>query len=99
MGPEVPAVAGWGVYACIKPKEVQDLEVRSGADERVLSQAVQGEVRERGGPADALREEVSREGRRAEGIVVEVVIGNERQFNNGIKGYCWLKCERNWAGG
>ena len=59
MGPEVPAVAGRGVHACVRTKEVQDLEVRSGVDERVLSQAVQGEVRERGGPADALREEVS----------------------------------------
>ena len=59
MGLEVFAVAGWCVYACIIAKEVQDLEVRSGADERVLGEAVQGEVRERGGPADALREEVS----------------------------------------
>ena len=48
--------------------------MRLGADERVLGQAVQGEVRERGGPADALREEVSGEGRRAEGVVVEIII-------------------------
>ena len=77
MGPEVPVIINRGLHTGLKLEEVQDLEVRLGADERVLSQAVQGEVRERGGPADALREEVSGEGRRAEGIVIEVVNGNE----------------------